>query len=273
MGSDRRLVLVVVAAADAEVAADVLWRCGCSAVSEAPLEDGRVRLEADVSTMEPLAALPPGCILTEHDLPDDSYLDAWREFAEPVRVGCHLLVQPAWRSDVPAAPDDVVVRLDPGHAFGSGTHPTTRLVLSLLERFLEPGASVLDVGTGSGVLAVAAALLGASTVIATDLDPAAVRAARANAVANGVSERVVVTDLPLGSIDAVVDLVLANIGASVLRELAPDLLAHVRPGGKLILAGLLEDQATEVVGQFPRVVELERCSLDGWAAPVLRAPD
>lgn len=272
MGADRRLVQVEVARADAELVADVLWRGQPSAVSETPLAGDRVRLEADVRDIGPLERLPAGCVVTERDLPDDRCLDTWRAWAEPVRAGRHLVLHPAWLPPVPSVPGDVVVRVDPGHAFGSGTHPTTQLVLTLLERVLRPGARVLDVGTGSGVLAIAAVLLGASAAVATDIDPAAIVAARANAEANGVAGAVDITDRPLESIGDRFDVVLANIGAAVLRELAPVLAAHVGAAGSLVLSGVLEDQADGVVGCFPGFTELDRLSLDGWAAALLRAP-
>lgn len=270
----RRVVQVEVERSEAEVAADVLWQAGPSAVSEADLADGRVRLTADVSG--PLGALPPSSVVTELDLDGDDHLDAWRAWATPVRAGRGIVLHPAWLPLAPAgdgpARADVTILLDPGRAFGSGSHPTTRLVLAVVEEELAAGACVLDVGAGSGVLSVAAALLGAARVVALDIEAAAVEATRANAAANGVAGLVDASDRPLAGVDGRFDLVLANIGVRAITELAPDLEARVAAGGALVLSGLLVDQVDSVVARFPGLSEEARRHEDGWAASVLRAP-
>ena len=173
------------------------------------------------------------------------------------------MVVPAWLP-VPTLPsDDIVIRIDPGRAFGSGSHPSTGLAIAALEDRLTPGDRVLDVGTGSGVLAVAACRLGARLVLGIDLDPEALAAAPRNAVLNDVGGRVDVAATPLATIDETFDIVLANIGLGVLLELAPDLERLVRPGGWLVLSGLLEPQADAVVAALPRA--FRRSS--GWPLP------
>ncbi len=248
---------------DAELAADALWQAGASAVSEEPAACGRVRLRADV---EATGALDPRWRATVVEPDVDAHLDAWKAYARPVTVG-PVRVQPVWVEEEDA--EAVVVRLEPGRAFVSGSHPSTRLVLDALGRWLPSGASVLDVGCGSGVLAVAAALLGAGTVTAVDIDPEALRATAENAARNGA--RVEVARARADEVDGTYDLVLANIGAEVLIEHAPTLAARAAAGGHLVLAGLLADRADDVRAAYGACVEVERRVEDGWAALVLRA--
>ena len=141
------------------------------------------------------------------------------------------------------APGAVVLKLDPGLAFGTGTHPSTALCLEWLDAQLEPGATVIDYGCGSGILAIAAVLLGASRAEAFDIDPQALAATHGNAAANGVDGRIVVHEEDAG-LRAGADFVVANIIARTLVELAPRLAALVRPGGQLLLAGVLDADAT-----------------------------
>jgi ribosomal protein L11 methyltransferase len=197
----------------------------------------------------------------------EAHLDAWRAFARPVVVGA-VRLQPAWLPHE-QAPDEVVVRLDPGRAFGSGSHASTRLALEALVAWLPPGGRVLDVGCGSGVLAVAAALLGAGAVRAVDIDPEAIAATAANAERNGVR-----VDASLGSAGDLADrfdLVVANISAGALIDDASAVLACVAPGGHLVLAGLLADRADDVAAAYTGATQVERRHEDGWLALVLRA--
>lgn len=255
---------VDVAAMDAELAADALWQAGASAVSEEAAPGGRVRLRADVAAA---SAVDPRWQPMVIEPDTAAHLDAWRAFARPVVVG-RVRLQPAWLSHEPA-PGEVVVQLDPGHAFGSGSHPSTRLALDAVVRVLTPGAAVLDVGCGSGVLAVAAACLGAGAVHAVDIDDGAVRATEANAARNGVSVRV--ASGSAADVSGTYDLVVANIGAGVLIEHADAIAARVAPGGHLVLAGLLDDRTDEVAAAYAGVAEVERAVEEGWAALVLRA--
>lgn len=166
----------------------------------------------------------------------------------------------------PPASDAVVVRLDAGLGFGTGAHPTTALCLRWLAAHPPAGAEVIDWGCGSGILAVAAALQGARRVWAIDIDPQARTATAANAARNGVAERVqalTAEELPAG---LAVDLILANILAPVLVELAPRLLAALRPGGTLVLSGLLEAQVPEVVAAFAPALRFAEPAVEqGWA--------
>jgi ribosomal protein L11 methyltransferase len=265
-----RVVRVVVDRADAELAGDALWMASPSAVLEEGLGAGRVQLTADVDPAA-VGPLPPGAELEVADLDPDAGLDAWRAFARPIRVGRHLVLQPPWVPPERPHPGDVVVLLDPGRAFGSGSHPSTQLVLAELERRVSGGEHVLDVGCGSGVLAVTALLLGAGHATAVDVAPEALEATARTAEANGVADRLTVADTPVGRMDLVADLVVANIGAATLVDLAPHVGARVAAGGWLVLSGLLAGQADDVVAAFVHegLTERWRPELERWVAPVL----
>ena len=188
----------------------------------------------------------------------------WLKDFHAMRFGRRLWICPQHESV--AAPDAVVVRLDPGLAFGTGTHPSTALCLEWLDGATLGGRSFVDYGCGSGVLAIAAARLGAAAVAAFDIDPQALIATRENAAANGVGPGVQVCEraaqLPLP-----VDVLVANILAGTLIELAPDLAAALRPGGELLLAGILESQGETVTKAYRPWFDMNNFSTrDGWVA-------
>lgn len=189
---------------------------------------------------------------------------------EPVAVTGDFWIVPTWHQAPVAARR--VIRLDPGLAFGTGSHPTTRMCLRWIARHAptSPGwSSVLDYGCGSGILAIAAALHGADQVVAVDIDAAAVTATRDNACANGVTLRAGLPALAEG----VHDVVLANILASPLKLLAPLLCGHVAPGGWLVLAGLLDRQAAELIDTYTPYLALDVMdSEDGWSLLAGRRP-
>jgi len=179
---------------------------------------------------------------------------------DPIRVSDRLWIVPSWH----AAPDPAAVNivLDPGLAFGTGSHPTTRLCLEWLERNVTAGARVLDYGCGSGILAIVAARFGAGEVIGTDIDPQAVQAARDNAARNEVEARFEdAADYTPGQFD----LVVANILANPLKTLAPALCRHVRPGGRLALSGILEEQADDIAAVYAPWIALHVADRrEGW---------
>jgi ribosomal protein L11 methyltransferase len=180
------------------------------------------------------------------ELTEDDWAHAWKKHYHIQRIGQRIVVKPPWQEHQPRS-DEVVIELDPGMAFGTGLHPTTRMCLQALEEHLEPGAKVLDLGTGSGILAIAAAKLGASYVLALDNDPLAVRASRVNVQSNGAQNTVTIE---LGSLDKATDkfdLLLVNILARVIIELADQgLVNRVQPNGLMIVAGIIEEQEAEV---------------------------
>jgi len=178
------------------------------------------------------------------ELPDTDWGESWKKGLDAFSVG-RVWVRPTWiQRTAPAGSVEVV--LDPGMAFGTGTHPTTSLCLGALSDLLDarPGASVFDVGTGSGLLAIAARKLGAGRVVGNDNDPIAVRVARENAEANGVALEL--TEAPVEVIAGPFDVVVANILANTLVELAPALAAKLAPGGVVLLSGILGHQEPEV---------------------------
>jgi ribosomal protein L11 methyltransferase len=200
----------------------------------------------------------------QRDVPDDDWVRRTQAQFPPQRVGARLWIVPSWH-EPPADPHALVIRLDPGVAFGTGTHPTTRLCLEWLEEHLQPGMSVLDYGCGSGILAIAAARLGAQPVDGTDVDAQSLAAARANAERNAVPVCFAAPGaLPERRYDAVV----ANILANPLRLLAPLLIARCAPGGALVLSGLLDPQADELTELYrsldARLTLATWRSAEGW---------
>lgn len=181
---------------------------------------------------------------------EEDWADAWKKHYHPVRIGERIVVQPEWEPADDIRPNDVVITLDPGMAFGTGTHPTTRLCLASLDAQVQPGHTVLDLGTGSGILAIAAAKLGASKVLAVDIDPVAVEAALENIQKNQTAEKVTVQE---GGLESVVtsarrfDVVVANILARTIIAMADQHLGEiVRPGGVAIFSGIILDQVADV---------------------------
>jgi ribosomal protein L11 methyltransferase len=189
----------------------------------------------------------------------------WLKDFHSMRFGRRLWIVPTHEVP-PDGPEDICVRLDPGLAFGTGTHPSTALCLTWLDAHLVPGASVIDYGCGSGVLAVAAARLGATEVHAFDIDPQALIATRDNARANGVAGLVRVHD-QADTLPGEVNVVIANILAGTLVELAPRLYALLAPGGQLVLAGILRQQVHEVRAGFAPWLDMTVfAERDGWSA-------
>ena len=186
---------------------------------------------------------------------------------QPVSIADALWIVPSWHEPPEVAAP--IIRLDPGLAFGTGTHPTTRLCLEWLARQTPSQLSVLDYGCGSGILAIAAAKFGAGPVVGVDIDPDAVLATEANAAANDVT---VQAGLPDKVADAQFDIVVANILSAPLKLLAPAIAAHVKPGGWLVLSGILDRQAEELIAAYAPYCALQiDKTLDGWVCLAGRA--
>lgn len=176
----------------------------------------------------------------------------WQQHFPPFEVGDRLIIQPSW-NEQPVPAGKKFLTLDPGQAFGTGTHATTTLcldVIAFLAAAAHPPRRVLDVGTGSGILAMAAAALGAPTVRACDIDPVALRVTRENVQLNRLADQVMVVDLPLEEIDGRFDLVLANILARENIRLASAFLQKMRPGGHLVLSGILNEQEESIIRAY-----------------------
>ena len=175
--------------------------------------------------------------------------DSWKEHFHVLRVGLRTVIVPTWRTYEPQK-DDVVISIDPGMAFGTGHHPTTRMCLELVEQHVRPNDRVLDLGCGSGILSIAAAKLGASDVFGLEIDPIAASVAVQNVKDNGVRDvvRTEEATLPHPRVaENGYDLLVANVSAKVITELADDIVRAVRSGGTLLFSGILDKQQTEVI--------------------------
>ena len=226
-----------------------------------------VRLVAYMADLSPLKT---------RELDEEEWQNSWKEHFDVLHVGRRTVIKPTWR-DYESTSDDVVIALDPGMAFGTGHHPTTRMCLELLEEHVAPGMTVLDLGCGSGILSIAAAKLGAARVAAMEIDSVAVAAAHENIRENGLNERVQVLEGTLPHPDvapATFDLAVANISAKVVSELAVELLRAVRPKGTLIASGILlerKEEVEEVLASAGAVIRHTKVDGD-WIALVAVAP-
>ena len=212
----------------------------------------KTQLQAALGHMRQLYPMPEPAYRL---LREDDWAQAWKAHYQPLRIGKRLLIRPRW-IDVALADDDIVIALDPGMAFGTGTHPTTQLCLQALERVIQPGQVALDLGCGSGILSIAAVKLGARQVLALDIDAIAVAATRENAIYNDVAKRITAQQ---GSIESVrtaarrFDLLIVNILARVIMQLAAQGLGEiVRPGGTALFSGIIDEQADEVAAALDR---------------------
>jgi ribosomal protein L11 methyltransferase len=202
------------------------------------------------------------------DVAEQNWVQLTQAQFDPIRVSGRLWIVPSWHQ----APDATAINLilDPGMAFGTGSHPTTRLCLEWLERTVTQGETLLDYGCGSGILAIAAAKLGAREIAGVDIDPQAIVAAQANADTNGVQGQFAESTAPLAG---EYDLVVANILSNPLRVLAPAICSHVRSGGQLALSGILVEQAEEIIGIYAQWLPLTIAdSREGWVCLTGRKP-
>jgi len=188
-------------------------------------------------------------------LQEEDWANSWKEHFKPTRIGNRLVIKPSWESFTPQS-GDIVLELDPGMAFGTGTHATTRLCLEALERLIDTeqalvrGEGVLDVGCGSGVLGIAAALFGAARVVAIDIDPIAITVTTENAASNGVDKILAASQMPLAEVSGEYSLVVANILAEALVQMSALLTARVVADGFLILSGILAEREEFVIAGF-----------------------
>ncbi len=210
------------------------------------IEESKLQLETALGHMRMMYPMPQPVYSV---VDEEDWAEAWKVHYHPIRIGRKMLIRPLW-TEIEIAPDDVVISLDPGMAFGTGTHPTTQLCLMGLEDAVKPGISVLDLGTGSGILAIAAAKLGAAHILALDNDAMAVKVAIENAEQNGVADKITAQT---GSLESVItsarrfDLVVVNILAKVIIAMCGQGLGQtVRPGGYAMFSGIIEEQADDV---------------------------
>jgi ribosomal protein L11 methyltransferase len=232
-------------------------------------EERRNRIDLGVRLV---AHLGPITSLQERVLEEEDWENAWKVHFHVLHVGNRIVVVPTWRDYQPNE-SDVVIELDPGMAFGTGHHPTTRMCLELLEELVSPGVDVLDIGCGSGILSIAAAKLGARSVYGLEIDPAAAAVAASNVRENGVAHSVKIGQGSLPHPDVArksYDVAVANISSKVISEAAGELAAVVRPSGTLIVSGVLLDNQDVVKRALVAVgCVLERTIEDGdWVSLV-----
>ncbi|TMD67199.1 MAG: 50S ribosomal protein L11 methyltransferase [Chloroflexi bacterium] len=206
---------------------------------------------------------------------EEDWANAWKDYFHVTHIGQRLVIRPSWRTYVPKD-DEVVLELDPGMAFGTGLHPTTRMCLEQVERRTRAGMRVLDLGTGSGILALAAAKLGAASVYCIDNSSVAVESAAANAAVNNLSDKITVVQGVLGDAEAArmagqYDMVLVNIIAHVISGMAAQLAQVLAPGGWLIASGIIEARRADVQPALLRAgLELvEQAMIDDWIALIM----
>lgn len=214
--------------------------------------------------------------LTTRTVNEEDWANAWKDYFHVTHIGRRLVIRPSWREYTPKD-NEVVLTLDPGMAFGTGLHPTTRMCLEQVEQRVRPGMKVLDVGTGSGILTIAAAKLGAESVYAIDNSSVAVESTLANTEMNGLSERIQVVLGVLGEAEAArmagqYDFVIANIIAHVIGSIAPQLAQVIAPTGVLVVSGIIEARRADAEAPLLAAgLELiEQVMIDDWLALVYR---
>lgn len=224
-----------------------------------------------------LSQLPPLGIdvgkgsVTLTEVHEEDWANAWKKYYKPVRVSQTITIVPTWESYTPQREDEQVIRLDPGMAFGTGTHPTTILCIQALEKYLKPGMDVIDVGCGSGVLSIASVKLGAKRVLALDIDELAVKVCQENVAINGMNEKITVQrNNLLDGIQLEADLIVANILAEVIVRFSDQAFRQLRPGGIFIASGIISSKR-EMVEEGLRshgFTLLETVNMDEWLAIV-----
>ena len=207
------------------------------------------------------------------DVDEEDWSNAWKKYYHPVQVGEHLVVCPSWEA-YDRKPDEVVLTLNPGMAFGTGTHDTTRLCMELLEKYITPQDTVLDVGCGSGILAITAALLGANKIIGCDIDEVAVKVAGENAALNGVQDRIAFHQGDLTSqVEGSFQIICANIMADVIIRLSEDAGRYLAKDGIFITSGIIDTREQDVLNALEQngFQVIERRTSGGWVALACKA--
>ena len=261
------LVDVTAPADDAELVSDALWAMGVVAIEEFVRPDGTVTLRTSMGD-DPVGFVTrvhtafPGLGVSIVEM-DRSVADTWRLHAVPTRVNDDVWLVPAWCDPPPGSRSVIVEPLD---TFGLGNHPTTVLTLRLALAHVAPESLVFDLGSGSGVLAVAMATLHGCRVFATDIAESARGALVANAELNGATSCIWIDGFPREEVDAV----LSNILAPVLESESRRVTECVRTGGTVVLSGMRDEQVDRVLAHYHDFEEIERTSLDGWSAVALR---
>lgn len=258
------------------------WRRPAVVKAYLPVDDGLGERLEQLDAALAVVGLRPE--LTTRTVQEEDWADAWKEHFQIERFGERIVIRPTWRPYTPR-PDDIVIDLDPGMAFGTGQHPTTRMCLELLEQLVQPADLLLDIGTGSGILAIAGVKVGAGRCLACDLEARSVQVARENITANGVSDYIQVETGTLehapgaGGVTVAgiaaprsADLVVANISAAAIMALAPAFAGALRDGGRLIASGVIGEREAEVLAALTAAgltIDAVRAGGD-WRAIVAR---
>tara|TARA_B100001245_G_C22883313_1_gene424902 strand:- start:379 stop:1293 length:915 start_codon:yes stop_codon:yes gene_type:complete len=242
---------------------------------DATLEHRYSRIEVAHSLIAHVGDVSP---LQVRVVKEEDWERAWKDHFHPLRVGRSLVVVPTWRErEYDPVEGDVVIRLDPGLAFGTGHHPTTRMCLSLVEQYVHGGMHVLDVGCGSGILSIAAIKVGAVRAFGLEIDEMASEAAKRNVNDNGLAASIRIEQASLPHPDVSCehyDVVVANISSKVIIDLSRDMVAAIKPKGRLLLSGLLDEQAISVVeclSSLGMILEEQQADAD-WVAMVFSSP-
>ncbi len=268
-------LILTVNVVDVEVACDELWSLGVVAIEERA-GSGLDLVELWTSLGDDTAAVAAALEGVGHrwkwrfETVDERVSETWRDHATVTWISDDVVVHPAWLDVSDIDGDGVIsISIEPGATFGMGDHPTTVLSLRAMRAALAPGATVLDVGCGSGVLAVAACLFGAHHADAIDISPAAVPTTIENATRNGVHDRIIVSTTPLAEVDEHYDIVVANILAPALIDLAADLRRVTSPNGSLVISGILAERHQHVLDALAPLRVIQRDDLDSWTAITL----
>lgn len=211
-------------------------------------------------------------LISTSEIQDEDWANNWKKYFHPEKIGAKIVVKPSWEEYLPQG-EDIIIDLDPGMAFGTGTHATTSMCIKYLEELVKPGDTVFDVGTGSGILAIAASKLGAEDLQAADYDPVAVKVAVENIEKNHEADKIKVfqSDL-LAGFQGQADLIIANIIADIIIRMMPTVKAKLKEGGALLTSGIIEDRIDDVIEAAAAAglkVEMRK-ELKGWAAIVFK---
>lgn len=223
------------------------------------------RLEAALMHLQTTSGIATRVIYSRID--EQDWAEAWKEYFWPERITDTIVVKPSWR-EYAAKPDEIILEIDPGMAFGTGTHPTTALCIRQIQSHLQPGNTFLDVGTGSGILMIAAAKLGAASVYGVDNDEVAVSVAEKNLLANGVQDYRLMTGNLVEQVNDTFPVVAANILAEVILDLLPDVTAVLEPNGIFICSGIIEEKKEAVLSGLAKIglAAIEILEKEGWVA-------
>jgi ribosomal protein L11 methyltransferase len=267
---------------EADEASALLFELGAEGVEERDegtlaksAASGKVTLVASFATREDaeqaILELDQAMSPRYEEIVGDAWRDAWKEHYRPFAIAPGLVIRPPWEK-YDAKPGEQVLELEPGRAFGTGLHETTRLVAQAIQKYASDvtGKTVLDVGCGSGILALAAIALGAEKAVAIDVDPEAIDVTNENAERNGLSSKIEASTTDLADLHFMAPVVVANIEAKVLVPIAPVLERHVLPGGLLLLSGILVPQKDDVRAAYPDMELLEAPSMGEWILLALR---